>query len=645
MEKARIQIVEDEAIIAMELESQLQDLGYEVTSIVNTGESAILKAEEDKPDLITMDIRINGEMDGIDTAEAIRNRFGIPVIFSTAYLDQERIERAKITMPFGYVLKPIQERDLRVTIEMALYVSKVDQERRKSEEELKESEEKFRSVIENSLDLLYQFNLKTGTYDYMSPSIEKFVGITSEDYIKGGIELAISLLHPEDGEQLKNHTEHLLKGTLEDTFNPIIEYRFKNAVTNEWLWFSDNRKVILDEDNQPILIVGVSRDITDQKRAEEELRESEEKYRSVVKNANEAVFIVQDEIIRYSNPKTSEINEYTEEELNGMAISELVHPDDRQIVLQRNRQRQKGESIVDTYSQRIITKTGKIKWIEIKPIAFNWEHNPAVLVFASDITERKQAEEALVLSEEKYKNLAQNIPDILYELDQYGKITSINDSFYNYLGYDLNEITDQPFSKFIHPDDINKVSQSFLEAIETKRKRTKGLTFRLVSKDEKIYWFELNSTMEFDIDGNYFKENGIIRDITERKQAEEELKESEKRFKELADLLPQVIFEMDEKGLLIFVNKFAYEMFEYTEDDFKKGLNASQMLVPEEQEKAMINISRALDGEAIGGTEYMAQKKDGTKFPVILHSTRIMRGSDPVGLRGIIIDISDLKKS
>jgi len=132
MKKAKILIVEDEAIIAMEIESQLQGLGYEVTSIVDTGEKAIEKAEADKPDLMLMDIRIKGEMDGIDAAEIIRNRFGIPVIFSTAYLDESRIERAKITMPFGYVLKPIQERDLKVTLEMALYVAKVDKERRSS---------------------------------------------------------------------------------------------------------------------------------------------------------------------------------------------------------------------------------------------------------------------------------------------------------------------------------------------------------------------------------------------------------------------------------------------------------------------------------------------------------------------------------
>ena len=136
MKKTRIQIVEDEAIITMEIESQLQKLGYEITSIVDTGNKAIRKAEEDKPDLILMDIRIKGEMDGIDATDEIRKRFGIPVIFSTAHLDHERIERVNIAMPFGYVLKPIQEKDLKVTIEMALNGSRVDTARKQAEKPL-----------------------------------------------------------------------------------------------------------------------------------------------------------------------------------------------------------------------------------------------------------------------------------------------------------------------------------------------------------------------------------------------------------------------------------------------------------------------------------------------------------------------------
>lgn len=182
MEKARIQIVEDEAIIAMELESQLQGLGYEVTSVMNTGEKAIEKAEEDRPDLIMMDIRIKGEMDGIDTAKIIRNKVGIPVIFSTAYLDQEKIERAKITMPFGYVLKPIQERDLKVTLEMALYVAKVDRKRLKAEKELRLEKEKFKAAFFTSPDAVLITQMD-GTYVEVNEGFTRMTGYTRDDVI------------------------------------------------------------------------------------------------------------------------------------------------------------------------------------------------------------------------------------------------------------------------------------------------------------------------------------------------------------------------------------------------------------------------------------------------------------------------------
>jgi CheY-like chemotaxis protein len=144
MPKVKILIVEDDAITAMDMENHLKRLDYNVVGMVAYGEKAIEKVKENTPDLVLMDIVLKGEMDGIEAAGEIHTQFDLPIIFLTAHADKERIERAKITMPFGFILKPFQNKDLKVTIEMALYVAKADTERKLTEETLRESEERCR---------------------------------------------------------------------------------------------------------------------------------------------------------------------------------------------------------------------------------------------------------------------------------------------------------------------------------------------------------------------------------------------------------------------------------------------------------------------------------------------------------------------
>jgi CheY-like chemotaxis protein len=132
-------IVEDEAIIASAMKMDLQNMGYDVASVVHTGEKALSKIEDEKPDLILMDIVLGGEMDGIETAEKIRASSGIPVIYITAYSNEEIVRKAKIAEPFGYIIKPAKERDLRIAIEIALYKREMEMEREKLIRELKEA--------------------------------------------------------------------------------------------------------------------------------------------------------------------------------------------------------------------------------------------------------------------------------------------------------------------------------------------------------------------------------------------------------------------------------------------------------------------------------------------------------------------------
>lgn len=129
MAAPRILIVEDEGLVALDLKDRLESFGYEVSGVLCSGEIAVEKIETLRPDLVLMDIMLIGEMDGIMTAEEIRKRLNIPVVYLTAYSEEKIIQKAKITEPYGYIIKPYNDRDLHIAIEIALYKHTVDAEK------------------------------------------------------------------------------------------------------------------------------------------------------------------------------------------------------------------------------------------------------------------------------------------------------------------------------------------------------------------------------------------------------------------------------------------------------------------------------------------------------------------------------------
>src|SRR5512140_1988055 len=126
MSAAQIMIVEDQGIVAQDLRNTLLGLGYSVPAVVSTGPEAIARAEELHPDLILMDIVLHGDLDGVETAREIRRRADIPIVYLTAYADERTLERAKRTGPFGYIIKPFEDRDVSTTVEVALHKHQVD---------------------------------------------------------------------------------------------------------------------------------------------------------------------------------------------------------------------------------------------------------------------------------------------------------------------------------------------------------------------------------------------------------------------------------------------------------------------------------------------------------------------------------------
>ncbi len=163
------------------------------------------------------------------------------------------------------------------------------------------------------------------------------------------------------------------------------------------------------------------------------------------------------------------------------------------------------------------------KYLHIRIAPFS---NGAIIT-SINITEQKKAELALSESEERYRTLAENIPDLIYSLDKDGKILAVNKASKRY-EYEDYEIIGQPFIQYIHPEDQDRVLKSFYESINTRREYTHGLQFRLVTKSGFARWVELNAHMRFDQDGRYFQGEGVCRDITEQKQLQNQLQQIQK---------------------------------------------------------------------------------------------------------------------
>jgi PAS domain S-box-containing protein len=174
--------------------------------------------------------------------------------------------------------------------------------------------------------------------------------------------------------------------------------------------------------------IAVVTDITERRKAQEQLRESQEKYRLVVENAKEAIYVIQGDRIRFVNPFAIELAGYSEEELLSTPFMEFVFPDDREVIQQNHVRRLRGEVAPSRYSFRILGKQGNITWVEVDPVLVTWEGDTAVLVFATDITERKNSEKALQVSEERYRQLS----DVTFEgivFHEGGKLLEANQQF------------------------------------------------------------------------------------------------------------------------------------------------------------------------------------------------------------------------
>ena len=254
MNKPVILVVEDEALIAANLVETLSSLGYTVHEPVATGEDAINAVKNQKPDLVLMDIELFDDMNGIEAAEKIRAIADIPIVYLTANTDEQRLTQARLTEPYGYLVKPVQNRELRATIEMALYKNAVDRK-------LKESEERYRAVVTQASEAIAIFECETKQILEVNPAFLRLFGYTDEEIPP----LTFYDLVAGEPQDVNRDIKKIITG--HQCFLGEQKYRRKDR--SEIL--VEVSGSVIDRGGKPAVICVIAHDITERKRAENAL--------------------------------------------------------------------------------------------------------------------------------------------------------------------------------------------------------------------------------------------------------------------------------------------------------------------------------------------------------------------------------------
>jgi PAS domain S-box-containing protein len=255
--------------------------------------------------------------------------------------------------------------------------------------------------------------------------------------------------------------------------------------------------------------------------------------------------------------------------------------------------------------------------------------------------ERTCAEMALRACGERYGRLFDSTIEGILINGSDGKISSLNPAAANILGYSNQKelIGTHAVELYADPEDRTRVLRELM-----KNGYVKDWEMVWKKKDGILIEILASVTVQKDEKGNMLRTEGIFRDVTEKKKDEKALRESEEKYRTLANSLPEIAFEADEQGKLAFVNERTYVITGYTREDFAKGLNALDFLVPEHRGRAQENLKKVFSGEKTGTNEYTFQRKDGSTFPVLISSGPVVHEDKIVGLRGIVVDISQFKK-
>ncbi len=661
--KPVILIVEDDAIIAAHHVQVLSSLGYTVLEPVATGEEAIGSVRAHKPDLVLMDIQLLGPMDGIETAGKIRAIADIPLVYITSYSDDVRLNQARVTEPYGYIVKPVESHELNATVRMALYKHALDRK-------LKASEEKYRDIFENSVTGLFR-TTPSGQLIHANTALARMYGYTdSADMEKAGVSTWQLYADPEDRKRALSILAE--KGTIEN-----FEARHLRR-DGTGFWVSITARTIRDDGGRVQSIEGAALDTTGRRQAEDAFQvmvrsmvgttglNSLHNITESVSSWLEADCVVIGELLpdRLSVKVISMLLEGKERPgftylLGGTPCGKVVeegftlYPDNAADLFPNS------QTLADLHirgyagtplrgiSGEVIGILCVLSKNPLRPPPAMQEIMDIIAVKAAAEIGRSRGEAALRESEEQYRLLVENANDAIFltEIQPNGmpdRFIMVNRVACQRSGYSYDELMQMSIRDLVVPDTSSKISdvgkkllQDNRAVFEATHRRKDGTTFPV---ETSIHLFEM---------GGQRVSLTFSRDITERKATEAALRESELLLREVFDNANDAIFLLERTsagpGKYLLVNEKAVRMLSYTKEELLTM--SPRDIVPEEiQKKVMPAVIKKLLTDSHATFESAHRRKDGSIYPIEVSTHTFHYGGKDVDL-SLVRDITERKQS
>lgn len=506
-------------------------------------------------------------------------------------------------------------------------------ERKRTEEMLKKSEEKYRLMAENATDMIAIIDTENLEFNYVSPSNLKLLGYTNEELMGKS---CLEVVHIEDREYvLRVLREGIKKG------EGSGQYRDRRK-DGSYLWVESLGKVIKkSEGNDEVLLV--TRDINKRKQAEEALRYSEERYRLIADNAYDGISVVSADYLTniYANPALLKMLGYSSDDLIGTKVFDLIHPEDRDYVYDAVEAGLKsGEGTVQFRFRRA---DSSYIWLEAtgKFITNYNTKEREILVISRDITQRKDIEEALRASELRLKKITENMLDCIAFMNREGILEYVSSSLKNILGYESGRFLGKRNLKIIHSEDRHRIVEFVLQLITNCS--SGSIQYRALHAGGYYVWLESIGNTLVDNKGQFREIVFATRDITARKVVEQRLKDQVEHHRSLIDNMNELLYTYDREYKFTFGNKKALETTGYT---IEERIGTSLLEVIPERDRSYVQKQadkRLFDGIP-GSYEHTIRCKDGKEILVRVKSSSIKVNGEITGGLVLAEDITDQRK-